>query len=183
MRRKHETVLIPATPGQVDEEYLHIDAAHTASQDPVEDEGPSADALRDVLGVINDGFTLTAREYRTVRMAIEHHTRNLKPDADYVKRATGLPLRGLSLQLTLLSKKLALRSGRLDAIADRLGLTIDEETKVLRRRRLRGLAAPLTERERQQILHTRGASDRDFAMIYGVDPKTIWVLRRKAGRA
>lgn len=186
VRRKHATVLIGATPGQMDEENAVYDAIHAGNASAIEDtdeEEERSETYAAVINVIQDGHTLTTAEYRVARMALDHQMRSLRDDSDYIRRATGLSPRGLSLQLSALSRKIASRSGQLDAIAAKLGVTVEEETRKHRAARLHGISTPLTDAERQQILKVRGR-DRDLALVYGVDPKTIWSLRKqKASRA
>lgn len=182
VRRRYSTTPFDASPASQDMVYLTLAESQNDDDGVTDHDLEVATVLAEFNEIAEDGRTLSTAEYRAYRLAVDNLHRPLKDDAAYAQRVTRTSLRGLRLRLESIVRKILEVSGRIDDVAVRVQVTIPAEVRASRRSRAYGAVISISESERTLVLSRPDIADRDWAILLGVDAKTIWVLRRTAAR-
>lgn len=181
VRRRYSTTPFDSSPASQDMTYLTLAESENDEDGVTEHDLEVATVLGEFVEIAEDGRTLTTAEYRAYRLAVDNLHRPLKDDTPYAQRVTRTSLRGLRLRLESITRKILEVSGRIEDVAQRVQVTLPDAVREARRARAHGAVMPISDAERQLVRERPDVADRDWAILLGVDAKTIWVLRRARG--
>lgn len=182
VRRRYSTTPFDSSPASQDMTYVTLSESESDEDGVTEHDLEVAAVLAEFVEIAEDGKTLTTAEYRAYRIAVDNLHRPLKDDAAYAQRVTRTSLRGLRLKLESITRKILEVSGRIDDVALRVQVVLPETVRTARKARANGAVLPISDLERDLVRQRADVADRDWAILLGVDAKTIWVLRRSHGK-